>query len=108
VGHSLIRRYDQIVDVADLFADVVVDALPEDLLLRTPPHGDLSQLGRRDADRGAGRLRHSIGRTGGDDETREHYQDDRSHGAPPPFIDGQHGYAGPQTPYDARRPSLGT
>ena len=45
-------------DVADLFADVVVDALPEDLLLRTPPRCDLSQLGLRDADRGSGRLRH--------------------------------------------------
>jgi hypothetical protein len=43
-----VGRHDQVVNVADLFAGIIVDVLPEDLLFRAPSLGNLSQLFGRD------------------------------------------------------------
>src|SRR4030095_12985941 len=73
-------RHDQVVDVADLVAGIVVDVLPENLLLRAPSGRDFSQLRDRDADHGRpGRLRRRVGRAGGHHEAHEYYEDYDSH-----------------------------
>src|SRR5262249_53580904 len=52
VGHLPAGRHDQVVDVADLGAGVVVDVLPQNLLLCTPADCDFAQLCFRDGDQG--------------------------------------------------------
>src|SRR4029077_8817734 len=74
VRHRFVGRHDQIADLADLVARVVVDVLPENLLLRAPPLRDFLDLRYRDAAHArAGGLRHRIGRGGRDDEAHEHH-----------------------------------
>src|SRR5262245_41012385 len=81
VGQRLVWCHDQVVDLADLVTGVVVDVLPENLLLRAPPLGDFSQLGGRDADDGRpGRLRGRIGGDDGNEEADERHKDHCFHG----------------------------
>src|SRR5262249_53262141 len=81
VRHRLVRRDDQVVDLADLLTAVVVDVLAEDLLLRAPAGRHLPHLGFRDADHTrSGRLRHRISSAGGDDGAGERHKNYRFHG----------------------------
>src|SRR5262245_59428210 len=67
VGDGLVRRHDDVLDLADLLTGVVVDVLAEDLLLHAPSLGHFAQL------RGRGGLQRrsrdlSRGLTGARDE----------------------------------------